>query len=447
MPHDSQILDVLTLRNTVATPFDALKTATQHSQFAIDPSKGLTRRRYGYYSNNTLFDETLISEDDANGVLNITTTATSTDTARLRSALAGQYVSQSLAQPGIGIDIANANATVDANNHASISHGTIGIGAGWHDGTSGGWGVNPGPIQTFLGLTYTSTGTNAVLISNGQHLADSPVPQSEWNIDPMDGTGPSQEVLDPSSGYIYNMPYTWYGYGALYVGIIHPQKDHPLFFHKFTLDQASLDRPNIAPMVVVDNQGTASSLNVNVGGMQYALYGAQVSEEGGEERATETTRVGLNVATAVVTANNAVDMNAEPGVPVVAFKREPPVRDLSLRLDELVATPDAPVWLFSWDEYDPATALTGANFRDPYEPVTPETETNIVVDTEATDYTPTLAVARGMDYVYTDKNTQSLEQISTDDRIPIDATRVITAVHAGTSATINPAQIRIVEGY
>ena len=429
-----------------ATPFQALKTASQNTQFALDASKGLTRRRYGWYSNNVLFDSAQFANNDANGTISIDTGALSANTARIRSAISGQYISQSLAQPGVGLSIADANVSLDANNRASLSHGTIGVGAGWHNGSSGGWNVG-GTIETFIGLTMDSSGVNATLVANGSHLGDSPVPQSEWNLDPMDGTGPSGRVLRPQNGYIYNMPYTWYAFGALYVGIVHPKEDAPILFHKFALDGASFDRPNLPPLIVADDGGTAASLSAEVGGMQYALYGAQLSEEGGEERATEVTRTNYSVGTASVDSNNAVDPVAEPGTPVVSVRRVAGVRDLSVRLDGVLTQTDAPIWLFSWDEYEPETALTGASFRNPNESLTPSSETKVEIDTAATDYTPGIAVARGVDYVYTDKNQNSLQALVTDDRVPIDATRVITAVHDGTAATVDPAQVRIVEGY
>lgn len=429
-----------------STPFQAVKTAAQETQFALDPSKDLTRRRYAWHSNNALFDATYLSNNDANGTITLDTGGSSANTARIRSAIAGQYVSQTLAQPGIGLDIAPSNVSIDSDNLASLSHGTVALGAGWHDGSSGGWGVG-GPVQTFIGLKMDSGGVEAHLISNGSHIGDSPVPQSEWNLDPMDGTGPSGEVLRPQDGYIYNMPYTWYAFGALFVGIIHPETDQPIFFHRFTVDNASFDRPNLPTLLVVDDNGVASSLRTELGGMQYALYGAQLSGEGGEERATEASRTDYSVGTQAVTNNNSIDPVAEPGTPVVAIQRQGGVRDLSLRIDGIQANTDAPIYLFSWDEYDPATALSGANFRDPNETVTPSSESKIKLDTAATDYTLTTAVSRGVDYLNTQKNQESFQTLPTDDRIPIDATRVITAVHDGASATVDPAQVRVVEGY
>lgn len=431
------------------TPYNALKTAQQFSQFALDPSKGPTRRRYSWFSNNTLFDKTHVTENDANGTIDLSTAGTGANTARMHSAISGQYLSHSLAQPGLGLDIADANVNHN-NGLVELSHGSIAAGVGWHDKSAGGWGVG-GPIQTFLGIRYTSSGAEATLIANGSHIGDSPVSQSDWNMDTMDGSNdadnPSGLKLEPQKGYVYQFPYTWYGHGALFVGVSHPKTDEVIRFHKFNIPETSFDRPNMPPLVVLDDDGSAADLTAQLGGMQYALYGSQLGEEGTEERGTEITRTNFSVGTQSVDSNGSVDPISEPGDPIFSFRRTSGVRDLALRLDSLFAEVDNPIWVFSWDEYDPATALTNQNFRNPNESVHPSDETLVEIDTAATDYSPTTAVSRGIDFIYTDKNSESLQQLSTDDRVPIDATRVITAAHEGTSATVDPAQVRIVEGY
>jgi uncharacterized protein YgbK (DUF1537 family) len=98
----------------LATPFDALKTATQNVQFAIDPSKGLTKSRYGWFSNGSRFDSTFVGEIP--GAIEIETGTSGTDQARVRSAFAGQYVSQALAQPGQGVVLPNGLVTYDDAN-------------------------------------------------------------------------------------------------------------------------------------------------------------------------------------------------------------------------------------------------------------------------------------------------------------------------------------------
>ena len=427
-----------------STPFNALKTAEQYIQFGIDPSHGLSRRRYGYYSNNTLFDATHFSANGSTGLIDISTSATGTDTARLRSALVGRYISQTLAQPGVGLNIDSSNIEFDANNRLSLTHGTIAVGAGWHAGGSGGYGVGGGQLDDFFGFVFDETGAYAVLISNGQHLGNSPVPQSEWNFNSMDDSDRDNAIFDPSDGYIFNFPYSWYAFGALNCGLIHPWDNQIHICHRFAVERSSLSRPSVSPMVILDNGGTAQSLSVSLGGLEYGLYGSRGADVA-EERATETSRLNTSVGTQVTTTDNAVDPSAAPGVPLVAFRRETGVRDLALRADEMVATADNDIYVFAWDEHDPDTALDGT-WREPHD-VQTSAESHIEVNTSATTYTPTTAVSRGWDKVPVEKkNDPSLQQLATDDRVPIDATRVYTAVHDGAVSTTD-FRVRAIEGF
>lgn len=66
--------------------------------------------------------------------------------------------------------------------------------------------------------------TNALLFTyNGSSFAinrrsngsDNYINQSSWNVDIMDGTGPSRMVLDPTKGNVYKIQYQWLGFGAI----------------------------------------------------------------------------------------------------------------------------------------------------------------------------------------------------------------------------------------
>lgn len=65
-----------------------------------------------------------------------------------------------------------------------------------------------------LASTGTANGTFA-LTMGGQSAIESWTPQANWNIDPMDGTGPSAVTLDVSKGNVYAIQYQWLGYGAI----------------------------------------------------------------------------------------------------------------------------------------------------------------------------------------------------------------------------------------
>lgn len=433
----------------LATPFLAQKTAQQFNEFALDPSQGLTRRRYAWHTNNTLFDDTAFSSSNVPGAIEISTGTSGTDTARIRSAFTGRYQSHELAVPGQGVTI--NNAVQDQDNLTSLENGLVAIGAGWHEDSSGGWTVDSNNVKTFLGLKFDSEGTEAVCISNGEHVGGSPVKQENWNINSLDGHGKNNkpaEVLKPQNGYIYNQPYTWYNQGALFIGFIPPSRDRLILAHKFEVEgKPSLDSPNLPTTVIVDNNGDPASTTVEVGGMQFTRYGSGSSAT--ENRVTSIARrtTGGTISSIRAFSNGAVDPRTTPGTPLIAWKRKTGVRDTVITGPEFHVEADQDIYLFIFDEFNPGSSLTGENFRQPHTPASGK-ETLIEVDTEATAYTPTTTSFRQIVKIVGGKDkTVGAESNGIDDRLPIDATRIITAVHDGTAADVNPLKINIQEGF
>jgi hypothetical protein len=59
------------------------------------------------------------------------------------------------------------------------------------------------------------------------------VPQEEWNIDKMDGTGPSGHVLDLSKMQMFYIDYSWYGAGAIRFGF-KDDRGEVIYCHRMT---------------------------------------------------------------------------------------------------------------------------------------------------------------------------------------------------------------------
>jgi hypothetical protein len=66
-----------------------------------------------------------------------------------------------------------------------------------------------------------ATATNAIL----SRTVDTKIPQSQWNLDKMDGTGPSGYSLDLSKMQMFYIDYTWYGAGFVRWGLRGPNGD------------------------------------------------------------------------------------------------------------------------------------------------------------------------------------------------------------------------------
>jgi len=425
-------------------PLSGMKTVPQQTQFAIDPSLGLTRERYGWYSNGTLFDNTNVS--DVEGAIRLATTATGSDTVRLRSAFAGQYISHTLGQPGLGLGVDASNISV-SNGQSSLSHGDLWFGAFiWDD-------ANGGPL-TGIGHHLDTNGWEFFIRSNGSHVGDSPFPQGDWD-DSVDYRGSSGLLVTPDEFIVANYPYTWYNGGASGAGLLDTDNDRlTKTISRDVEGRPATETANLPVQTALDNGGTATAMGVEVGGMQFTTYGAGLDRV--TRRRTPVTRytTGGTITTPAATTNGQLDQAAEPGIPMLSVKRV--VDRLEVRsaaIGGFVSSND--VLLYIWDEWDPATALTGASFgAGEQEVATNPAESQVEVDTAASDYTPTQAVLRDVIPLAGGTNSGSnkgpvLSDTGADLRLPIEATRVVTAVTADDTADadVMPLKFAIEEGF
>ena len=430
---------------TFSTPFNSNKIAKENVQLSVEPQFGLTKRRYSWYSNGNLFDETLFDDTVESGI-RLQTTATSGDEARIKSSIAGLYIAQALAQVGVACIIDDNNVELDENNHSSLTHGEVYVGAFWWDDT------NSEPY-TGVGYKWDTDGWTFFVKSLGYHIGKSPIHQSEFGFDTFDGSGPSGNVIDPSDGYVWNWKYTWYNEGAFEGAVLNVIDNHIQTAVRDPIQGSpSTDVPNLPPQLVVRNAGTAEQLGVELGGMQYSTFGAGIDDV--EFRRTEETRVTEGqsyISDPKNTTNDAIDPNAQPGVPLISVRRQSGYDSLAVRVKELNARPlNDDIYVFEWDEYNPSTALTGATFGSP-QSVNLSGESRLVTDTSATDYTPSSdALLRSLHFMKGGQKNQESQEVTdiSDIRVPSGATRVITAVYDGdTVADVDPIKVKLEESY
>lgn len=422
-----------------ATPFAAYKSANQHVQYAIDPSYGLTQKRYRWFSNGSVFDSTLISEVESG--LRLATRAQSGDEVRIHSAYVGQYISQSLAQPGIGFVVDETNVTTNVDGRSRLSHGEVYVGAFW-------WDVGNSQVDTGLGWKLDADGWTFFVKSLGDHLGDSPVPQKDW-IRPYDGDGPTARLIRPDDGLLANFPYTWYNQGQLGAEVLDPIENVMKETERIRITKRpSIDTGNLPTQVVVRNAGSAQALGLELGGMQFTTYGADLLA--GERRRTPVGRhtgsAGY-ITTNVSLTNNEPDPVSEPGHAILAYQRQAGGRVPVIGGDMSVDASN-PAYIYQWDEYEPGPALDGT-FRDP-NAGEPSKESKLKVNTDCTSYTPTTYTFRGWTKVAGGKTKDvGVTGTTISDRVPIGATRVITAVleSGGNNADLQPLTNGVSEGF
>lgn len=117
-----------------------------------------------------------------------------------------------------------------------------------------GWGATShGNIVEFISIfsgarpgSYSLSGATTAVGSFAQEVAgvlptdDIWVAQTDWNVDPMDGTGPSGMVLDPTKGNVYEIHYQS-GYGSITFSIEDPAHGHFQLVHEVHYANSNTD--------------------------------------------------------------------------------------------------------------------------------------------------------------------------------------------------------------
>lgn len=136
---------------------------------------------------------------------------------------------------------------------------------------------------------------------------DTKITQTNWNIDPMDGTGPSGITLDPTKRQIFLIEMEWLGVGSVNMGIV---VDRQIFYvHRF--DHANLVNayPYI-PRATLPIRYEITQDGGGVGDAQMTQVCSTVISEGGY------LPTGLNFAYG---NTNSIPINAGPSVDTVVL--------------------------------------------------------------------------------------------------------------------------------
>lgn len=89
-------------------------------------------------------------------------------------------------------------------------------------------------------------GVSVVVKNKGQD--ENIIRSSDWNIDKLDGKGPSNATLDPTKGTVYQVAYRWHGYGSIAFRTL-VVKSRTQFFqtvHHYTRSPSSSSQPTIS---------------------------------------------------------------------------------------------------------------------------------------------------------------------------------------------------------
>lgn len=137
-------------------------------------------------------------------------------------------------------------------------------------------------------------------------LVTDTIPQASWNIDKLNGLGPSGITLDLTKGQMFVIDWTWYGFGSITWSVRINGKNHPV--HRLTggnnLTAPLLGEPNQALRYKIYNTSlTTGNSFVQVSGIDLRSAGVDVSQRSSFARSTPfpvTTKTIGNNTTAVL---------------------------------------------------------------------------------------------------------------------------------------------------
>lgn len=113
----------------------------------------------------------------------------------------------------------------------------------------------------FFGFNGASFG-----VLRRQNGTDNWIPQTTWNVDQLNGTGPSGMVLDPTKGNVYSIRYQWLGFGQISFYIENSSTGLPALVHTINYSNANTDpsifNPTLPIMAQVINTTNTSNISI-----------------------------------------------------------------------------------------------------------------------------------------------------------------------------------------
>lgn len=262
------------------------------------------------------------------------------DVARLESIERGRYIAGKSAEYGIGVRTQSATYTGD---------------------TEAIWGAINNNDGMYFGKD--STGNFIEILDNATPTR---IYQSSWNVDKLDGTGKSGLTLDTTAGNVYNVQFTWYGYGVMdfviYIKSILGLKK--VVVHRYIIDgQTSIANPNLPITAQISQTASTNNESLYVGGRQFSILGNYTPNY----RVTSELVLGKSIGTAGL-------------IPIISFRYKSAYKIVNSKIEGIDILSTQPLLL---EIYQGAT-LVGSVFGTPTR--TTASETAFESDTTASSY-------------------------------------------------------------
>ncbi|ERM16304.1 hypothetical protein [Brevibacillus laterosporus] len=237
---------------------------------------------FNYNVNTDLFKPTTTGNGTVtqnNGMVALQTGATQNSSAKIETIKALRYT------PGLGgLVRCTALFTPGVENSTQI----IGIG----DNVDG----------FFFGFNGSSFG-----ILRRINQMDNWTPQTAWNLDKFDGTGPSRVTIDPTKGNVYSIQYQWLGYGTISFFIENPISGRQVLVHRIQYPNSntipSILNPTLPIMAEVINSTNTTNITLQSSSAMSFVEGNGNSAAVITRNAVSSTKI-ITTETSIVTIRN-----------------------------------------------------------------------------------------------------------------------------------------------
>lgn len=240
---NKNLLDV-DVSNSRKTPFGEQVSAYRSSSFNFKPTWGLSLLR-----NTITTTGTGAAVIETNGEGKLSTGTTTTGVASIRTKERGQYQAGTQGEVGVGIRI--------PTNPTGTQNGQWGY---FDDNNGFGYGIDSTGVYVFKRTGGIETKTY----------------QGDWNVDIANGKGASGLTLDITQGIIFQIDFTWYGYGEISFYITTKNlfdSNKRVLVHTLQVNNGvSIVDPNQPITITVENGGTTdSNFDLYFGGRQFSV--------------------------------------------------------------------------------------------------------------------------------------------------------------------------------
>lgn len=154
-------------------------------------------------------------------------------------------------------------ANINQTSYLLSQYDYSGVGAGWSadaiDGTVYFVSSRAAPQTGSYSVSGNAiTGTFSSILTGNAGIQTF-IPQSTWNIDPCDGTGPSGFVINPQKGNVYQVGFQYLGFGNAFFALENTTTGRMIPVHM-------IKNANLRTTPVLKNpQGTARVVSANIG--------------------------------------------------------------------------------------------------------------------------------------------------------------------------------------